>query len=150
MAKRGGDDLGFGKGAERHHLAGAGLDVNLVQGLRRELVLGLHLEHDAVLIELGEDGRDLALPEGVVERVVNGLGEHVQARRSLAVHLDADLEAAGLLVGGDIHQLGPVAEHVQQLGRPFRQFPHIGVGQSVLVLGAADRGCQSARPGPPA
>ena len=136
--QRGGADLDFGKGAQRHHLAGAGLDVDLVQGLRRELVLRLDLQHDAVLVELGEDGRDLALAEGVVERVVNGLGEHVQARGPLAVHLDADLQAAGLLVGGDIRQLRPVAQHVQQLGRPFRQFRHVGVGQRVLVLGAAD------------
>ncbi len=37
------------------------------------LKLGLGLEHDPVLIELGEERGDLALPEGVVERIVDGL-----------------------------------------------------------------------------
>ena len=128
----------FGKGAQRHHLARAGLDVDLIQRIRGELILRLHLQHDAVLVELGEDGGDLALAKGVVKRVVNGLGEHIQARSSLAVHLDADLQAAGLLVGGDIAQLWPLAEHVQEFGRPFRQFHDVGVRERVLVLGAAD------------
>ena len=37
------------------------------------LELGRDLEHDAVLVQLREDGRDLALPERVVERVVDEL-----------------------------------------------------------------------------
>ena len=40
----------------------------------------LGLENDAVLVELGEDDRDLPLAESVVERVVDGLRQDVQAR----------------------------------------------------------------------
>ena len=46
-------------------------DVDVVQRRRALLELGLHLEHHAVLVGLGEDGRDQALAEGVVERVVD-------------------------------------------------------------------------------
>ncbi len=41
--QRRGDDPGLGKGAQRHHPPGAGLDVNLVQGVRRELVSAARL-----------------------------------------------------------------------------------------------------------
>ena len=34
---------------------------------------GIDLQHHVVLVQLREDGGDLALAEGVVERVVDGL-----------------------------------------------------------------------------
>ena len=37
------------------------------------LELRLHFEHHVVLVQLREDGGDLALAEGVVERVVDRL-----------------------------------------------------------------------------
>ncbi len=46
-----------------------------------------------VLVELGEDGRDLALAEGVVERVVDDLGGDAQARGGVAVDGERGSEA---------------------------------------------------------
>ena len=54
--------------AQRHHLAGGGLDVPPGERLGRELEPRLGFENDAVPVELGEHGRYLALSEGVVER----------------------------------------------------------------------------------
>ena len=70
-----------GERAQRHHLAGGGFDVDLVQRLRRELEMRLGFEDDAVLVELREHDRHLPLPERVVERVVNGLRQDVQRGR---------------------------------------------------------------------
>ena len=39
----------------------------------RLLKLRVHFQHHVVLVQLREDGRDLALAEGVIQRVVDGL-----------------------------------------------------------------------------
>ncbi len=52
------------------------------------LELGLDLEHHAVLVGLGEDGRDQALAEGVVERVVDGRRRDAEAAGGVAVDVD--------------------------------------------------------------
>ena len=77
----------------------------------------LGFENDAVLVELGEDRGDLALAEGVVERVVDGLRQNVQPRGSLAVNVDGNLQAAGLLVAGDVGEFRQCAlAFVRSLG----------------------------------
>src|SRR6185312_2797065 len=65
-----------------------------------------HFHHHAVLVELGEDGGDLALAERVVQRVVDGLYRHAVAAGLLAV--DGELERVALV--------GKVVVHVGQLG----------------------------------
>jgi hypothetical protein len=47
--------------------------------------MGVDLEHDVILIQLCEDGRDLALAEGVVEGVVEDFGRDAKARSRVAV-----------------------------------------------------------------
>src|SRR5205807_1696578 len=103
-------DFNFCEGAQRDHLAGGGFNIDLVQRLRRKLEVWLELKNNAVLVELGENRRDLALPEGIVKGVVNRLREDVKAGRLLPVYLHAGLQTAGLLVGGDIAQFGLLAE----------------------------------------
>ena len=68
-----------GEGTERNHLAGRGFDVNFVQRVGCLLELRFDFENDAILVELGENDRDLPLAERVVKRVVNRLGEDVEA-----------------------------------------------------------------------
>ena len=97
-------------------------------------------ENDAVLIELGENDRDLALAEGVVERVVDRLGEDVEARGFLAIDIDVELQAVDLLIARDVGQLRKLPEFLHQLRRPLRQFRCVGILQGVLVLRAADAG----------
>ena len=53
----------------------------LVERLRARAEFGLHLEHHAVLVRLREDGRDQALAEGVVERVVDRRGRDAERAR---------------------------------------------------------------------
>ena len=66
----------------------------------------LRLEHDAVLVQLREHGRDLPLAEGVVEGVVEHLRRDAQARRRGPIEDHARLEALALLVARDVAQLG--------------------------------------------
>ncbi len=61
------------KGGERHLCAVRALDVNVVERVEIALELGGDLEDDVVLVELGKDGGDLALTEGVVKRVIDVL-----------------------------------------------------------------------------
>ena len=69
------------------------------------LVLRIDLEDDVVLVELREDDRDLALAEGVVERIVDGRGGQAQARGGVAVEREVGAQAGGLLVAGYVGQL---------------------------------------------
>ena len=60
------------------------LDAGSVAGLCWN-VAARTFEHDAVLVQLREHGRDLALAEGVVERVVDRLRRDAEPRRRIAV-----------------------------------------------------------------
>ncbi len=59
---------------ERHMPARRRRDVYVVEVARMVLEPVRDLEHDAVLVQLRENGRDLPLAERVVERVVDELG----------------------------------------------------------------------------
>ena len=63
------------------------MDVELVEGGRILLIARLQLEDDVMLIELGEDGRDLALPERIVDGVVDRLGGDAETSENVAVYL---------------------------------------------------------------
>ena len=58
-----------------------------------------------ILVLVLVDGRDLALAEGVIQRVVDLGGVQPQPRRGGAVDLEIDLQALVLLVGIDVLQL---------------------------------------------
>jgi len=93
------------EGAQRHLGAGGRLHVDALERVRIVLELGRDLEDHVVLVELGEDGRDLALAEGVVERVVDGLGQDGQARGEVAVDDQRGHEAAVLLIARHVAKL---------------------------------------------
>ena len=59
---------------ERDHRVVLGADVNILEIEGIALIFGIDFEHDVILIELGEDGGDLALAIGIVEGVVEILG----------------------------------------------------------------------------
>ena len=109
----------------------------MVQGIGVRLKSRFDFQNDAVLAELGKNCRDLALAERIVKGVINGLRENIEASRFVAIHLNSEPQAFGLLVSCDIRQGGGVAQRRQQFGRPFRQFCLIGVLQCILELGAA-------------
>jgi len=70
---------------ERHAAAVRPREVDVVEAGRVPLVLRRHLEHDAVLVQFGEDGGDLPLPERVVEGVVDQGRRDPEARGGRAV-----------------------------------------------------------------
>jgi hypothetical protein len=63
------------------------------------LMLRVNLQDDAILVALGEDGRDLALGERIVERVVDVLDLDAEPRRGDAVDHHIGLQSALLAVG---------------------------------------------------
>ncbi len=68
---------------------------------------GIDFQDDAILIELGIDGGDLALAEGVVERVVDIRGENTEAGGGVAVDDERCQEALVQLVAGNVaHRRG--------------------------------------------
>ena len=58
------------------------------------------------MIQLGEDGRNLALSEGVVEGVINLRLQNAQALCGISVDVQIGVQATGLLVAGHVLQLG--------------------------------------------
>ena len=81
---------------------------------------GLRLEDHAVLVGLGEDGRDDALAEGVVERVVDRARRDRQPRGGVAVDVDQGRQARRASVG--CRRCAPAARRAagDQLAHPLR------------------------------
>ena len=97
---------------------GIRLDVQIAQLGGILLPLRGGLKDHVVLVELRIEGVDLALAEGVVERVVDGGGRDAEARRGDAVDHPAETALApGLLVGGHVFQLGQLLKLPQQTCR---------------------------------
>ena len=90
---------------ERHRAAVGGLEVDAVERANVLLQLGQHFEHDEIGIGLREVLRDLALAEGIVERVVDHLRLDAEARRGVAVDADREQRRIRLLVGRDVGEL---------------------------------------------
>jgi len=57
----------------------------LLRSLGFVLELRPDFKYHVILIQLGEDGRDLALSESVIQRVVDVLRQDAEARRGVAV-----------------------------------------------------------------
>ena len=99
--------LQLSEGAQRHRAAGARLHVEIIEIVGSALKIGLHFQHDAILVQLGEDRRDLALAEGVIERVVKSLRVDAETRSGIAVDHEPDAESRVGLIAGDIAKFGP-------------------------------------------
>lgn len=90
-----------------------------------------------ITVELGEILRHLALPESVIERIVNELWLNAEARSLIAIDDDADRRAKRLLVARDIPQFGQSLQLRQDQRGPMIQFRDVGMLQRILILGAA-------------
>jgi len=88
----------------------------------------------AIEIELRVRDGDLALAEGIVERLIDCLGRDAEARGRVAVERDAELQARSLLIGGHVFQLGQLAQSLDDFGRPLFQLVQICILDGVLVL----------------
>ena len=95
--------------------------------------------HDhVVLVQLGEDGGDLALAEGVVERVVDVGHGDAETRRSVAIDDELRAEALVLQIAGDVGDGRVLAELLHHFARVGGEFSGVWIFEGVLELGAAD------------
>ena len=81
------------------------LHVKELETLRILPEPGLHFHHHVILIQLCVHHRDLALPEGVVERVIDVLRGNAHASGGNAVDGQTGFEAAILLIAVHIGEL---------------------------------------------
>ena len=71
-----------------------------------------------VLVQLRKDDGNLPLPEGVVQRIVDGLRKDSQPRRGVAVDSEVRPEPAVELVRGYVAQCRRRAQFVHELRCP--------------------------------
>ena len=88
-----------------------------------------------IAVQLREVLGHFALPEGIIERVVDERRLDAEAGRLVAVDHQRELGAAVLLVGGHIAQLRQFLELLQQPRRPAVELLQVGILQRVLILG---------------
>ncbi len=130
-ADRGVGEAGAGgKGPYRAHI-GLGEFMPVPPVRRSEL-------HDhVILVEIVVDGRDLALPEPVIEVLVDRRGKQRKPRRGGAVIGEIDLIARLLLVRAHIGERWFAFEGGEDARRPGIELVGIDIGEGVLILGIA-------------
>ncbi len=126
-----------GNGRERHHGSGRRLEVDAIERVGAELVLGVDLHDHVVLVHAGVHGGDLALTEGVVEGGVDGGSRDAEARCGVAVDDEVGGQALILLIRGGVAQFRHGTHASQQLRRPCVQLLQVLVRERVLVLRVA-------------
>ena len=87
-----------------------------------------------VLILLRIDGRNLALPKGIVKRVVNCLRKHPKAASLVAVDNHVGGEAACLLIARDVVKQPRRTQFFEQPQCPLGQLHWVRVDHNILVL----------------
>ena len=92
------------------------------------------LHHHVILVQRLVHGRDLALPESIVERVVDVAVRNAQPRGRIAIDHNLRFQAFVLLVGVDIAQFGQRAQLLQQIAAPVVQVLQIVALKRVLEL----------------
>ena len=138
-----GDDQGRGLHARRGHrakwnkTAGGRLDVNLVEVTDRVAKLRGNLQHDPVLVKLGENHGNLPLTKGIVESVVYCFDGNVQPRGPRPINLHMQLEPAHLLIARHISELRKRSQLVDEPWSPLSEFGVAGILEDVLILRAA-------------
>ena len=61
------------------------MDVDVLEVVGTLLKTRIGLKNNVVLIELSENGGDLALAKGVIERIVDGLGKNAEPGGGVAI-----------------------------------------------------------------
>ena len=125
------------------HRSAGRADIDVLQPFGVLPPLRRHLHDDVILVERVVDGRNLALPERVVERRRDGAGRDTEPARGVAIDGDVHLQSALLLIGidvGDDRRI--VAQRLHDLRRPGIEVGQRIGPQRVLVeriaLAAAD------------
>src|ERR1700737_5004338 len=100
--------------------------------------LRIDFHHHVILIELRENGGDLALAKRVVKGVINVGGQNSQARGSVAVNGERSQEPLVHLVRGYIAQFGKAFQLINEAWHPISQLFSVDIFETVLKLRAAD------------
>ena len=127
-----------GYAGERNLFAGIGRHIQTGQGLWPGFELGGNFQYHAILVGLREDGGNKALPERVVQHVVDTRHRDAQAAGGSAVYLHIGLQAFVLQITGHIHQLRQGAQAFQQGNRGGIEFAVAWAGHQKLVLRFGD------------
>jgi len=109
------------EGSEWNLAPAIGVHVNAFERIWILRKLRIHFEHHVILVQLRKYGGHLALSEGVVKRIVDGLGQYAQTRRGVAIDHQFCFKSAILLVGGHVAHGRQLTQFVHQFGRPQRQ-----------------------------
>src|SRR3954468_19188960 len=89
-----------------------------------------------VLIRLRVERVDQALTVRIIEGIVDSGRGNAEAGRGRAIDIQVQCTSAGLLIGGDVFQVGQLLQLRDELIAPLIQFVEDGVFQRVLVLGS--------------
>ena len=90
-----------------------------------------------ILIQLRVQRADLALPVGIVQRVVDGGRRNAKPRCRHAIDVQMQRASARLLVGGHILQFRQLLQLRDKLVGPLIQFVDVRIFERVLVLRTA-------------
>ena len=83
---------------QRYRRAAAGAQVNILQRLSGLLILRRNFHDHMVLIQRPVHGRDLALSESIIERVIDVLGRNSQPAGRVTIDHQLRLQSFILLV----------------------------------------------------
>ena len=129
-----------GDSAQRHNAAVFAGQAHRVQPRQAGRILGVVLQHDAILVRLGVDGGDQALPEGVIQGVVHVRHGNAETAGGIAVDVHVRRQAFVLPVAADVGELRQGVKLIHQLRHPGAEVIQRGGLQRELVLRAADLG----------
>ena len=132
--ERGPGGLVSAQRAERHHAALGGGEIDVLKGLGALPEARLDLHHHVILVERAVHDRDLALAEGVVERVVDELRGDAEARCGGPVDHQRRLLPLVLLVTAQIDELRQRAKALRDPRSPRVELPDVVPLERVLVL----------------
>ena len=127
----------LGDGIQRNLLPTRRMHVNVTQGFRILQKFRRRFHHHVILIQRRIHGRHLALPEGVIEGVVDQLWRDAESRRGSAVVLHHRLQPLVLLIGIHVGNARNTPQSLQHSRTIDIQILQIFAFHRELIEGAA-------------
>ena len=108
-----------GDGIKWHQLASRRADVELLESARTALVLGLHFQDHGILIGRRIDIRNLSVPIGGIQRVLDLLGRDAKRLGPIALDVDVDLGTRDQQIAAHVGKSGQGADPVGEFRCPL-------------------------------
>src|ERR1700746_1135137 len=125
------------RGAAKCLQGAVGSYVDVFQGVRILLELGIDFQYTAILVERGVEGGDLALAGGVVQSGVDGGGQNAKAGGGVAVDNQRSEKALVQLVTGNVADHGNGAEFLHKARQPVGELLRVRILEAILKFRAA-------------